>query len=162
MSAESKYNLHISSNHFLYCLHLKTILIYVFSILLISCNKFSQSKEQIKSIYNVQIDYMSSLHEIRMCKLDSVILCFDGNYNNDTIEFFMNGNFVDMFIIKADEQSGRAGAYKFEKRKEIKNIGIRMNNGNLIYIDNLDHNILFFYENNFFLVRFYNKIPAAY
>ncbi len=129
-------------------------------ILFSSC--LIQTKES-NLLYDIEIDYLSTpIEDNRPLPHDSILICFAGNYCNDTVDVFVNNKLYNTSIRTTDERDGIAGDLLLPNYMDIKNFGIRINNGKLIYLEpeKKHYNILLIYESNKATVRFYRKLPG--
>ncbi|HLN73814.1 MAG: hypothetical protein ACM3O8_14955 [Methylococcaceae bacterium] len=80
----------------------------------------------------------------------NLYLVFESNFHQDTIFVKVNGKQKVAEIISTDPSTGVARQIKFENINNIKNVGIRINNGKeaLLEIDTM----------NFFLIEFSDKL----
>jgi hypothetical protein len=142
---------------------LKTLLGFFCLIIVTSCN--TKTKKTNTSLdYNIQIEYLSTpIEDHREMYNDSLYIDFVGNYNNDTITLYLNGKEHCKKVFTTDERSGNAGYIEATKYDKVRNVGIRINNGKLIYIEpELRHyNIQVYFTGNNAMVRFYRYLPAG-
>lgn len=129
-------------------------------IFLLSC---SDKKLDTKLVYDIEIDYLSTpINDNRTLPNDSIIICFAGNFDKDTIEIDVNGKTYKKTIRTTDEKIGMAGDLTLPAYKGIENIGVRINSGKLIFIETekKHYNILLDFVNNKATIRFYRKLPG--
>ena len=118
---------------------------------------------QSKLNYDIEIDYLSTpVNDNRALPNDSIVLCFAGNFDKDTIETFVNHKFYKKTIRTTDEVDGMAGDLTLPNYRDIEKIGIRINSGKLILIETerKHYNILLEFVKNRATVRFYRKLPG--
>lgn len=142
---------------------LKTLLGFLCLILFTSC-KTKTEKTNTSLVYNVQIEYLSTpIEDQREMYNDSLYIDFVGYYDNDTITLYLNGKEYCKKVFTTDERSGSGGYIKTTKYDKIRDIGIRINNGKLIYIEpeQRHYNIQVYFTRKNALVRFYRYLPAG-
>ena len=142
---------------------LKTLFGFFCLVTITSCNTKAE-KTDTSLDYNIQIEYLSTPTEDRReMYSDSLYIDFVGNYNNDTITLYLNGKEYCKKVFTTDGYSGHAGNIKATKYEKVRDIGIRINNGKLIYIEpeQRHYNIQVYYTGNNALVRFYKYLPAG-
>lgn len=102
--------------------------------MLISSCSHRTSERKLK--YDIEIDYLSTpIDEFTPLPHDSVIICFVGNYDNDTITVSISNKIYDTSIRTTDVRHGSAGELILPEYINIKNIEIRINNGKIIYLE---------------------------
>jgi hypothetical protein len=113
--------------------------------------------------YNIQIEYLSTpIEDLREMYNDSLYIDFVGNFDNDTISLFLNGEEYCKKVFTTD-RFGDVGYIKTTKYDMVREIGIRINNGKLIYIEpeQRHYNIQVYFAGGNALVRFYRYLPAG-
>lgn len=75
---------------------------------------------------------------------------------------YVNNEFYNRSILTTDEVVGMAGDLSLPDYKSIKNIGLRINQGKLIFLETEDEhfNILLDFVDNKVTIRFYRKLPG--
>jgi len=135
----------------------------LFGLLIITCFSCDSKETNSKLTYDVQIEYLSTpINDNRELKIDSIALCFAGNFSSDTTKIYINNELYNVSILTTDEIDGMAGLIFLPSYKTVESIGIRINNGKLIYIEpeKKHYNILLDFVNNKATVRFYRKLPG--
>ncbi len=98
--------------------HSQNILFGLLVILFFSCNEENRNA---KLLYDIEIDYLSTpLEDKRDLPSDSVVICFAGNFNQDTMTIYVNNEFYNRSILTTDDVIGMAGDLKLPDNKQIK------------------------------------------
>ena len=142
---------------------LKTLLGLFCFIAINSCNTKTE-KTNTSLDYDIQIEYLSTpIYDKREMYNDSLYIDFVGNFDKDTITLDINGKKICSKIFTTDYVTGHAGFIKTTKYKEVRDIGIRINNGKLIYIEpeQRHYNIQVYFTGSNALVKFYRYLPAG-
>ncbi|MBN1971952.1 MAG: hypothetical protein JW870_21550 [Candidatus Delongbacteria bacterium] len=141
---------------------MKILLCLLIICMLVSCraNNNNDSNER----YDVVIKYLETpLKDKRPLKNDSLIVVFDGNFNKDTVDVYINGRYFKQMILTTDEIDGTAGSLIAIKYNKIKNIGFRINGGKLIFIEpeKEHYNFRLNYSEDTVTIQFYRLLPAS-
>lgn len=131
-------------------------------LFMLSCKK--HYKHDSKLTYDIQLEYMSTpLGDNTELPNDSVIICFTGNFNNDTIDVYVNHKFYKTSILTTDQVVGVAGELVLPNYEMVENIGIRINKGKLIFVEpeRKHFNIMFDFVDDKVSLRFYRKLPNS-
>ena len=132
---------------------IQAIKIFLLFIVLSSCRN-EVPKVKHSSNYDILISY-------NYYKIDSTIrkdylnkkflrdgnlyLVFENNFHQDTLDIEVNGTQKVKEVISTDPSTGAARSIKFENIVSIKNVGIRINNGKMAFLE-IDTMNLFFIE----------------
>jgi len=139
---------------------MEKVIIALLLVLCLSCNNIETDT---KLLYDIQIDYLDTpINDNRILPNDSIVLCFVGNYQSDTAKTFINHKLYNVSVLTTDDVSGMASDIVLPHYKDIENIGIRINNGKLVYIEpeKKQYNILFDLIDDKVTVRFFRRLPA--
>lgn len=142
-------------------------IIIIFGFLSISScrSAFVDRNLDTKESYSIVIDYKSipNTNNSTVVK-QNLIIDFRGYYDRDTVDIVINNSKHNKIILTTDDVLGTAEFIELKNYERIKNIGIRINNGKLIFIetDNTKHcNILLYFSEEIATVRFYSLLPAS-
>ncbi len=139
----------------------QVLIIVVLVSIIISCNK--QEEKMRKENYYVKIDYLNlPVSDLRKMGSDSLQIVFHGSFLEDTVSIIINQKHFKDLILTTDEKTGWSGDIKTMKYKDVKSIGIRINNGNLIYIEPpvRQYNIQLLYLDKQVTVSFHRRLPV--
>jgi len=137
------------------------LIIVVLVSIIISCSK--QEEKMRKENYDVRIDYLNlPASDMRKMVNDSLLIVFHGSFLDDTVSVIINQKHFKDLILTTDEKTGWSGDIKTIKYKDVKSIGIRINNGNLIYIEPpvRQYNIQLLYIDDVATVSFHRRLPV--
>jgi|APSaa5957512576_1039674.scaffolds.fasta_scaffold33307_1 hypothetical protein len=141
---------------------MRQILVVVILVSVIaSC--IEQEKVMYKANYDVKIKYLNlPQSDKREMVNDSLVIVFYGSFIEDTILVMINQNHFRTLIISTDERTGWSGDIKTINYNDIKSIGIRINNGKLIYIEPpvRHYNIQLLYLDNIATISFHRRLPV--
>jgi len=135
----------------------------IFGIILFLFTSCVTQTNENKLLYDIEVDYLSTpINDNRPLPNDSLYVWFVGNYDNDTVAVYVNNKKYDISVLTTDQRDGMAGDLKLPKYTDIENIGIRINNGKLIFIEpeKKQYSILFIFESKKATVKFYRKLPG--
>nr|WP_321355645.1 hypothetical protein [uncultured Draconibacterium sp.] len=128
---------------------------------LFSCG--TPERHTYKPDYGVKIDYLNlPTSDMREMVNDSLIIVFYGSFVEDTFSVMINQKHFKDLILTTDERTGWSGDLKTIKYKDVESIGIRINNGNLIYIEppRRHYNIQLLYLDDVATVSFHRRLPV--
>lgn len=144
-------------------------------VLAIYFNGCSYAQEQQKMSYDIRINYSekrrvytrSSFKDKEVSKKleDDVHLFFETGFLKDRITLIINNEVVINRNISTDESLGLAEYINVGKKKEIKNLGIRVNDGSLAYIEiKPTDNVIGVYlvDRNLLVIEFIDGFPSYY
>ncbi len=137
--------------------------IFICLILVVSLSCRNKCNNLHTSSYDIQIDYLGSpSSDLREMKNDSLYILFDGNYNEDTVRIMINNNLFKELILTTDDVVGIAEVIKTIKYEDVKNVGLRINNGKLIFVEpeNRHYNIRLNYLDSLATIKFYRRFPG--
>ncbi|MFB6318594.1 hypothetical protein [Saccharicrinis sp. FJH54] len=138
---------------------------FTYLILLLIIFSYCKKKESgtIETKYSIKIEYNSlPVFDTRKMVDDSLTIVFRGSFIEDTFSLDINQNYSKDLILTTDERTGWSGDIKPMKYKDVKSIEIRINNGNLIYIEppSRHYNIQLLYIDSTATVSFHRRLPA--
>ena len=139
----------------------QVLIIVVLVSIIMSCNK--QEEKMHKENYDVKIDYLNlPVSDMRKMGSDSLLIVFHGSFLEDTVSIIINQKHFKDLILTTDEKTGWSGDIKTMKYKDVKSIGIRINNGNLIYIEPpvRQYNMQLLYLDKQVTVSFHRRLPV--
>lgn len=134
----------------------------VFLALMLSACSQPNSVEDRKA-YDIHIDYLNvPFSDNRELMNDTLYILFDGNLDEDTIDVLINNRPYVSRVLSTDEIEGNAGHIATIPYRKVESIGVRINQGKLIYIEPMkDHfNIRLTYSNNQAIIKFYKFFPS--
>nr|WP_321355647.1 hypothetical protein [uncultured Draconibacterium sp.] len=140
---------------------IKGVILFLSVVLFNACGGIPKEKAQLS--YDIQIDYLSTpFMDNRGMPNDTLVILFDGNYSEDTIEISINNRHHKTVTLTTDERSGLAGDVKTIPYNKVNNIGFRINKGKLIFIEpEKEHfNIRLTYLDHKAVIRFYKRFPG--
>lgn len=140
---------------------MKYILITSLIFISLSCQRSMQ--ELSSCLYDINIDYLSApVLDSRDMPNDTLIIAFYGYFYGDTISVMINQQHFEELFITTDERSGNSGEIYTIKYKDVKNVGLRINNGKLIFIEppKRQYNIQLMYLDSVATVKFHRRLPA--
>jgi len=138
-------------------------LLYALFAVIIFAACDNHKKREARLFYDIQIDYLTTpLNDNRKLPTDTIVVVFDGNFEKDTVDILINGSHFKTMFLTTDERSGVAGDIKIIPYQDVKTIGLRINNGKLIFIETerKHYNIELHYLDNKAIVKFYRKLPG--
>jgi hypothetical protein len=113
--------------------------------------------------YSIKIDYLNIPRlDTRKMHNDSLLIVFHGYFEADTISVMINQKHFRDLILTTDDATGWSGDIQTIKYKDIESVGIRINGGNLIYIEPpvRQYNIQVLYLDSTATVSFHRKLPV--
>ncbi|QOI97313.1 MAG: hypothetical protein HRU69_07340 [Flammeovirgaceae bacterium] len=138
-------------------------------------NSCSYAQEQQKISYDIRINYSekrrvetrSSFKDKEVSKKleDDIHLFFETGFLKDKITLIINNEVIINKTISTDEALGLAEYINVGKKKEVKNLGIRLNNGSLAYIEiKPTDNVIGVYlvDRKLLVVEFIEGYPSYY
>ncbi|UZR99493.1 hypothetical protein [Chondrinema litorale] len=130
-------------------LHFKFVIILLASFLT-HCqhekNGLNQMDDRVK--YDVEINYSDysnrskSEHINSLFAKDSLYLFVEVGFKNDLLSVYINGDQVIKDTISTEDQSGYAAHYTLGKLPNVKQLGVRINNGKLALMEISNMNLI--------------------
>lgn len=122
------------------------LLLLLSSILIINCSKiecnnydYGEINEQ--TSYDITINYKKPSNRNKsdsfnnLASKDSLYVFFEVGFENDVASIYINGCQVIVDTLSTEDQSGYAEYYSFGRIQDIKNLGIRINQGRIAFME---------------------------
>lgn len=121
----------------------ETVLIILSSLWLLNCTNsgYDVGKDTAGKSYDIEINYTDNSdftgrkNSDKLISPDSLYIFAEGNFQNNLLSVYLNGELAVKDTIFTNEIIGLAEHYSFGLMDEIRSFGIRVDNGKLLLIE---------------------------